>query len=77
MTDNHTATQDRTGQEVIERVAWCVPANDIMQVKDLPNKSWCAHSHVENKWREGHGSDLEGQDDDDLFFYFFGPLACV
>lgn len=42
-----------------------------MQVKDLPNKSWCAHSHVENKWREGHGSDLEGQDDDNFFFFFF------
>lgn len=90
MADNHTATtatQDRTGQGRTEshlaRGHWCVPANDIiMQVKDLPNKSWCAHRHVENKRREGHGSDLEGQDDDygnqscdsfiQCFFFFYG-----
>lgn len=44
----------------------CVPASSTMLVEDLPNNSWCTYSHVENEWGEGHGSDLEGQDSDNM-----------
>lgn len=65
VTDDHTVTKQTTRNH-----QWFV--NDPYsssgkikstkcksQVRYLPNKSWSVNVHVESKWREGHGSNLE------------------